>query len=69
MVVIILRKVGQLGNFVLGDKGLGTAKVPFWLPSVFCCGISLPSNQEGVMTGPSPMSEDRFDFVLLFAIN
>ena len=69
MVVIIFRKVEWPSNFVLGDQGLGIAEVPFWFPSVFCCGVSLPSDQEGVVTRSSPMSKDHLDFILLFAVN
>ena len=29
MVVVVLREVQWLGNFVLDDQGLGVAKVPF----------------------------------------
>ena len=68
MVVVVFRKVKRLGDFVLSDQGLGIAKVPFGFPSVFCCGITLPSNQEGVATRFSSMSEDCFDFIFFFAV-
>ena len=69
MVVVVLREVQWLGNFVLDDQELGVAKVPFWFPGVLSCRIPFPSDQEGVATGLSSMSEDRFDFIFFFTIN
>ena len=60
MVVVVLREVQRSGDFVLGNQGLGVAKVPFWFPGVFSGRISLPSDQEGVMTGLPPMSKDCY---------
>ena len=68
VVVVVLRKVQWLGNFVLGDQGLGIAEVPFWFPGVLGSRISLPSDQEGVTTGLSSVSEDRFDFIFFFTV-
>ena len=68
MVVIVLRKIKRLGNFALNDQGLGIAEVPFWFPSVLCCRISLSPDQEGAVTGLSPVPEDHFDLIHLFTI-
>ena len=68
MVVVVLRKVKWLGDFVLGDQGLGVAEVSFWFPSVFYCRVSFPPDQEGVVTGSSPMSKDCFNFILFFSV-
>ena len=67
--VVVLWKVYRSSNFVLSNQGLGVAEVPFWFPGVLGCGISLPSDQECVMTRFSSVSEDHFDFVLFFTIN
>ena len=68
MVVVVFGEVKWLGDFVLRDQGLGIAEVPFWFPSVLSCGVSLPPDQESVVTGLSSVSEDHFNFILLFAI-
>ena len=44
VVVVVFREISRSGDFVFHDKWLGIAKISFWLPSVFCCGISLPPN-------------------------
>ena len=67
--MVVLRKVQWSGDFVLSDQEFGIAKVPFWFSSVFCCRVSLPPYQEGVMTGFSPVSKDCLDFIFFFAIN
>ena len=69
MVVVVLRKVQWSGDFVFSDQGLGIAEVPFWFPGILSSRISLPSDQEGVMTGLSSVSEDHFDFIFFFTIN
>ena len=66
--VVVLWKVQQSGNFVLGDQGLGVAEIPFRLPGVFSRGVSLPPDQESAATGLSSMSKDCLDFIFLFAI-
>ena len=68
VVVVVLRKVQWSGDFVLGDQGLGIAKVPFWFPGVLSCRIPFPSDEEGATTRLSSVSEDRFNFIFLFAI-
>ena len=68
VVVVVLRKVQWLGDFVLDDQELGVAEVPFWFPSVLSSRISLPSNQEGVMTGLSSVFKDCFDFIFFLAL-
>ena len=68
MVVVVLGKVQWLGDFVLGDQGLGVAKVLFWFPGVLSYGISLPPDQEGVMTRLPSVSKDHFNFIFFFAI-
>ena len=66
--VVVLWKVQQLGDFVLSDQGLGIAEVPFWFPGVLGSRVSFPSDQEGVTTGLSSVSEDHFDFIFFFTI-
>ena len=69
MVVVVLREVQWLGDFVLSDQGLGVAEVPFWFPGVLNCGISFPPDQEGVAIGLPSVSKDHFDLIFLFAVN
>ena len=66
--VVVLWKVQWLGDFVLGDQGLGVAKIPFRLPGVFSRGVPLPPDQESAVTRLSSMSKDHLDFIFLFAI-
>ena len=66
--VVVLWKVQWSGDFVLGDQGLGIAKVPFCFPGVLGSRISLPSDQEGAMTRLSSVSEDYFNLIFFFAI-
>ena len=68
MVVVVLRKVKRSGNCVFGNQGLGIAEISFQFPCVFSCGVSLPSDQKGVSTRLPSMSEDHFDFILLFVV-
>ena len=68
MVVIVLREVERSGNFLFGNQGLGIAEIPVWFPSIFCCGISLPPDQEGVVTRLPSVSEDHFNFIFFFTV-
>ena len=68
MVVVVFGEVKRSGDFVFRNQGQGIAEIPFWFPCVFCCGISLPPDQEGATTMFPSVSEDCFDFIFLFAI-
>ena len=68
VVVVVFQKIGWSGNFVLGDQWLGIAEVPFWFPGVLGGRIFFPSDQEGVSTELSSVSEDRFNLIFFFAV-
>ena len=47
-----------VGNFIGSDQQLCISQVPFQLPRIFCCRIPFPSDQEGMASWFSVMSQD-----------